>query len=160
MAPFTRDDWLSGGLAAGVAQARAQFDPLLGSDEHADFMRLQKWREAGSPATFVAAVVQLDATTTTCQVLSIGDSIMMIAEPGSLTRFPLTSSSDFAVRTDTVRTHDVRLNHRQGRYELPADSIVVLASDAIAQCLLLRHERGTPLGVCLVDGDDSGIAGA
>jgi Protein phosphatase 2C len=134
------DAWTAGDLHMGVEEVRAQFDPFADGQDPSDFMRIQKWNELGSAATLLVASVRAGAARARCNVACVGDSLLLVSQRDALTTFPLTRSSEFGQRTDAVHTHRLELNHHYWRRDLPGGSMLVLASDALARWLLLRHE--------------------
>jgi hypothetical protein len=136
-----------GGLARGVDGVRRTFDPLADLTQEVDFVLEGLWRERGSAATLIVAAVTSRGGTTRCRVATVGDCLLLVSEPAALASFPLRSSGEFTNRPETVRTSRPELQVESWACNVPAGSMLALASDAIGAWLLRRLERAGPRSV-------------
>jgi len=133
--------WLGDSLATEVDRVRRRFDPFEGQADGADFMREEKWREEGSAATFLAALVEPEGAHTRCRVTSVGDSLLLVSHPDRLTSFPFQVSSQFGNRTDAVHSQRKSFTRREWNFALGSRCLLAMASDAMGAWLLRRHEE-------------------
>ena len=137
--------WLDGGIYEGIAGVRRDFDPLTDLEDDDDaFLFEELWYERGSAATLLLAKAVHDCGSTHCRVVCVGDSIAVVSAPGRLTSFPLRTSREFSNRTPTVRTAVTGLELKTWASDLPAGSMLVLASDGIGKWILRHGERHGP----------------
>jgi Protein phosphatase 2C len=134
--------WATYGVAQGVADVRREFNPLRARE--ADFILEDLWNERGSAATLIVAAVEATGVGTQCSASIVGDCLMLVSLPDSLTSFPMKAASEFTNRTNAVSTQREEIRVESTACDVPAGALLALSSDGIGAWLLGLLEREGP----------------
>jgi hypothetical protein len=97
----------------------------------------------GGHATFLGVTVRATGDGLEWDAIAVGDSCLLQVRDGALVgSFPITRSSDFNGSPTLVTSRAGSLAWKTGRGELRRGDAILLATDALAQCLLSSAEAG------------------
>jgi serine/threonine protein phosphatase PrpC len=134
--------WATDGIPQGVEGVRRGFNPM--AQEDVDFVLEDLWNERGSAATLSVAAVRSNGLRTRCAASIVGDCLLLISLPDSLSSFPLKAASEFTSRTQAVSTQTGDVEVRSTSFDVPAGSMLALSSDGIGAWLLRLLEAEGP----------------
>jgi len=106
----------------------------------------------GAHATFLGLTVHPTADHVAWEAIAVGDScLLVIAKDNRPVAFPVAHSSGFTSSPALVTSRGAWPGWKVERGTLQPGDIILLATDALAQCLLASSEEGSFAGPTLLD---------
>jgi hypothetical protein len=101
----------------------------------------------GGHATFLGLSIQIDDDAATWEAIAVGDACLFVMSHAALlTSFPLNRSSEFSSTPVLVGSRGASPDWKRDRGTLQAGDVILIATDAVAQCLLESAESRTFIG--------------
>jgi Protein phosphatase 2C len=135
------DDWLTGSRNAWQHEIGGGVLSWYAEDKLAH----------GAHATFLGLTVRSSGDQVDWEAIAVGDScLFVVANDSQLVAFPVTQSTGFTSAPALVTSRGVSPGWKVERGTLRPGDVLLLATDALAQCVLASSEQGSFAGPTLL----------